>query len=144
MKLLGQTMARGVLATAAMSLFMLATRRLHLLGEPPPRKLSKRFLQSLGVGPKPAATSMLTTLSHTGFGAAAALPLPALLRRCRTKPGRMAAGALYGAAVWAVMYQGVLPALNLMPRPARDRPGRPTSMLLAHLIYGATLAALVD
>ena len=137
-------MGAGTLATGAMSLFMLAAHRLRLLGDPPPRKLSRRFLRRWGLGPPPAATTAVTAFSHAGFGAAAALPLPALLRRCRTTPGRIAAGALYGAAVWAVMYQGVLPALNLMPRPARDRPGRPTSMLLAHLIYGATLAALVD
>ena len=50
--------------------------------------------------------------------------------------------ALFGIAVWAVSYAGWVPKLGLMQPPSRDRPGRPTAMILAHLVYGATLGAL--
>jgi hypothetical protein len=52
------------------------------------------------------------------------------------------AGALYGLLVWAGAYKLSLPWLGLMPRPERDRPGRPATMILAHLVYGATLGAM--
>ena len=31
--------------------------------------------------------------------------------------------------------------MRLMPMPQDDRPGRPTSMVIAHWVYGASLAA---
>jgi hypothetical protein len=37
-----------------------------------------------------------------------------------------------------------LPALGLMPPPRRDRPGRPTAMIVAHLVYGTVLGSLAD
>jgi len=40
-------------------------------------------------------------------------------------------------------YMGGLPALGIMPRADRDRPGRPQSMALAHIVYGGVLAALL-
>jgi NAD(P)-dependent dehydrogenase (short-subunit alcohol dehydrogenase family) len=60
-------------------------------------------------------------------------------------PGRFktpGSGLLYGLGVWAVNYAGILPALGLMPPARHDRLGRPTSMLAAHLVFGAALAAV--
>lgn len=51
-------------------------------------------------------------------------------------------GASFGLAVWASNYAGWLPKAGLMPKPRHDRPGRPTSMIAAHVAYGATLAAV--
>ena len=45
-------------------------------------------------------------------------------------------------SVWIASYVGWVPAAGLMPRPSRDRPGRPTSMVLAHWIFGGTLGFL--
>jgi hypothetical protein len=139
---MGRVAMRGTLATGAMSLFMWAAWRSHLLGSPPPRKLTERFLRLWTPAPHSASVFSLTGLSHVGFGVLAAIPFSYLASRFRTKAARIAAGGVYGGAVWAAMYQGALPALELMPKPRRDRPGRPTSMLIAHLIYGGTLGAL--
>lgn len=53
------------------------------------------------------------------------------------------AGVVFGTAIGAVSYAGWVSALGIMPRPHNDRPGRQPSMLLAHWVYGATLAKLV-
>ena len=54
----------------------------------------------------------------------------------------MARGVLFGTALWASAYVGLLPAIGLMPPPERDERRRPASMLIAHWIYGAALALL--
>jgi hypothetical protein len=127
-----------------MSLFMLAARRAHWLGSPPPKKLTDRFLRHVGTSRRPWSSWPMTALNHAAFGAAAGIPFALSSGRIGTAAGRTIVGGIYGATVWAGMYQGVLPALGLMPRPRWDRPGRPTSMAIAHLIYGAVLGAAVD
>jgi NAD(P)-dependent dehydrogenase (short-subunit alcohol dehydrogenase family) len=129
--------AAGIVATAAMSAVMLGARRLGLLGEPPPRRLTRRVLSPLGLlGPRGRALDVTALAAHFAYGAAlgGVFALP---------PGRStrARGLLYGAGVWAANYAVALPALGLMPPARRDRPGRPTSMIAAHLVYGAALAA---
>ena len=51
-------------------------------------------------------------------------------------------GTLYGAVIWTTMYGYLLPRLGLMPRPEHDRPHRPPTMGVAHLIYGGVLGAI--
>jgi len=138
---LGRGAVAGTFATGVMSLFMLAARQANWLGKPPPKKLTDQFLRTLGHSRRHWSSWPLTTLNHAAFGAAAGIPFALMARRLRTTTGRALAGSVYGALVWAAMYQGVLPALDLMPQPRWDRPGRPTAMILAHLIYGAALGA---
>jgi len=138
---MGKGALAGALATGVMSLFMLAARRANWLGKPPPQKLTERFLRGLGHRPRRATSGPLTALNHAAFGAAAGIPFALAAARLRTTGGRTLAGSVYGALVWSVMYQGLLPALDLMPEPRRDRPGRPSAMVVAHLVYGAVLGA---
>jgi hypothetical protein len=53
------------------------------------------------------------------------------------------AGLAFGTAVWAVSYAGWVPAFGIMPAPQDDRPGRPTSMVVAHWVFGGVLAKIV-
>jgi hypothetical protein len=134
----------GGLATGLMSAVMFAAKAAGLMGEMPPKKITTRLLGLAGRRPRSDATEgALASLAHIGFGAAGGslfamlepgrrLPLPPLLT-----------GMLFGAGIWLVSYRGWVPALGIMPPPERDRPGRPESMLLAHLAYGAALGALV-
>jgi hypothetical protein len=125
----------GLAATATMSLLMLAAHRSGLLGEPPPRRLTRRLLSRLGpVSPRGRSLDAAATLAHFSFGAAMGVLFG-------LAPGRPSAsrGMLFGLGVWAVNYAGILPRLRLMPKARRDRPGRPASMIAAHLVYGATL-----
>lgn len=124
--------AAGLLATGAMSLLMLAEKRLGLLGEPPPRRLTRKLL-----GLPPSDTlDVAAIVAHWGFGAAMGSTFALLPSQARAPGG----GALFGLAVWAANYAGWLPATGLMPWPSKDRPGRPASMALSHLAYGGALA----
>jgi hypothetical protein len=45
----------------------------------------------------------------------------------------------FALAVWAVSYSGWIPALDIMRPPGKDRPGRPTAMIVSHLVFGVVL-----
>src|SRR5687768_3494177 len=78
--------------------------------------------------PPRAALDPLSLVLHLGFGAAAGALRAALAPR--------SSGVAFGLGVWAASYAGWAPALGLMPPPTRDRPGRPATMIIAHVIYG--------
>lgn len=127
--------AAGVAATAAMSLLMLGAKKLGALGEPPPRRIVRRLLGPRA--PRGASLDVAALAAHVAFGAGMGALFATLPPRARSQGG----GLLFGAGVWAVNYAGVLPKAGLMPPAGRDRVGRPSSMIAAHLVYGAALAA---
>jgi hypothetical protein len=112
-----------------------------VLGEPPPMKLTRRLARRIGLRePKGAELVAASALAHVGFGALAGVMFAALpYRQRRSRP----AGAAFGALVWALSYAGWIPKLALMQPPSRDRPGRPTAMIAAHVIYGLTTATVL-
>ncbi|MBA2316489.1 MAG: Fic family protein [Euzebyales bacterium] len=131
-------------ATVVMSAFMWAAQRLGVMGEQPPRRITRGTLRRGGVRPRDGDTERaLSSAAHLGFGATSgalyAVVAPRTLRGWR----RLGLGVGYGLTVWAVGYKGLLPAARLMPEPEHDRPGRPTAMIAAHVVYGAALAALL-
>lgn len=145
-------MAGGVIATAAMSALMLGAQKAGLMGQMPPTKITNSMLGALGIRrktPEPAKKA-LAVLTHFAFGGACGALFGAASavahERSRSSPlardPRLAtlAGVLYGSAIWATSYAGWVPAFGIMPRPENDRPGRPTSMVLAHWVFGAVLA----
>jgi NAD(P)-dependent dehydrogenase (short-subunit alcohol dehydrogenase family) len=75
--------------------------------------------------------------AHFGFGASVGGVYGLLPVRAHSPLG----GSVLGLMVWALNYAGWLPRARLMPRPSHDRPGRPTTMVLAHLVFGRALAA---
>lgn len=128
----------GLVATGVMSLVMLGAKRLGALGEPPPRRLTRRILSPLGARPRTARLNAMALVAHAAFGAGTGGAFALLPGRYKTQ----GSGRLFGLGVWAAMYGGLLPRLGLMPPVRRDRPGRPSAMAVAHLAYGATLAAV--
>lgn len=155
---IGRGAAAGIAATAVMSATMLLSQRLGLLGRMPPRKISDHVLGAVGLRhktPEPMKKAF-ATVNHFAFGAVCGALFSAgkhVVRRAlrgRTGSGaagdaRLAraatvgAGLAFGTLVWTVSYVGWVPAFGIMPIPSRDRPGRPTSMVLAHWVYGAVL-----
>jgi len=128
----------GVAATAVMSLAMWGARKAHALGEPPPRRLVRRLLAPLGPArPTGPALDVAAWLAHLSFGGAMGSLFALLPQRAKSRGG----GMLFGFGVWAVNYAGILPRVGLHPPVRQDRPGRPSSMIAAHLVYGAALAA---
>lgn len=127
----------GILATGVMSLVMLAGKRVGALGEPPPRRITRRLSSPLGpLRPRGRALDVTALGAHLGFGAAMGFVYALLPARAQTRLG----GGVYGLAVWAANYAGWLPGVGLMPEPSRDRPGRPSVMIAAHWVFGRSLA----
>lgn len=129
-----------MIATGTMTVELATARATGLLGEPPPKKLTRRVLTLAGHRPRGAALGLATAAAHVGYGAAAGAVFAVLPRPLRSVAG----GAVFGVLVWAVSYMGWIPKLGLMRRPSRDRAGRPTAMVLAHVVYGATLGAAFE
>ncbi|HEX6324221.1 MAG TPA: hypothetical protein VFZ36_10890, partial [Vicinamibacterales bacterium] len=80
--------------------------------------------------------------AHAAFGAGAGVLFGAM--RGLLPRNAVAAGALYGAGVWAAMYPLALPLAGLYPKPDDDTEPRAWTIGLAHLVYGVTLAEAFD
>ncbi|GAA3446187.1 DUF6789 family protein [Planomonospora venezuelensis] len=129
----------GVVATAAMSVVMVAGDRAGLMRDQPPKRIIRAFLPGGRHRPEPGE-GVLAAVAHVGFGAACGA-LFGLLARGRRPP--VPAGVGYGLAIWLAGYQGWVPALGVLPPISRDRPGRVAVMGAGHVVYGAALAAAV-
>ena len=140
----------GVVATAVMSVPMLAADKAGLMPEPPPEKITEDALSAAGVDPAErteAQENAAATVMHFAFGAGCgalfALGRRRLLDDRGHRTGRSGSPALlgvpYGLAIWVVSYKGWVPALGILPPPERDRPGRVRTMIGAHVVYGAVL-----
>lgn len=135
--------AAGAAATAPMSLLMWGAQRAGLLGEAPPRTITDESLETADVDPPEPARKGMTALNHLGFGVVAGIPFALVHRLLPERLAGVPAGAAYGVGVWASAYLGWVPALGIMPPADRDRPGRPATMVAAHLVYGAVLGVVV-
>lgn len=128
----------GTVATAAMSAVMLAFR--DRMGEQPPDAIVTSAADAVGVDPTETEADALASLAHLGFGLATGAGY-ALLPRYLPPPVRGVAVAL---AVWAVSYQGWVPAVGILPPASRDKPGRTEVMVGAHVVFGAVLGVVED
>jgi hypothetical protein len=142
--------AAGVIATVSMSAVMFAFQRSGMLGRMPPRIIVERGLQTARMRGRlsRAARKTASAVAHLGFGASQGAIYACLLERgpqLLKLPAPRGASSLtavpYATLVWATSYAGWIPALGIMPPPSRDRPGRPTSMLVSHVVFGVALAA---
>lgn len=133
-----------------MTVAMAGLQRVGLLGRMPPLLLVHRTLRRLGSRGRKSSTMhrVAAVAGHFAYGGGAGLVFEvarsaARVRRSRpaSRAALLASGAAYGGLLWASSYLGWGPRLGLMPHPRRDRPARPTSMVLAHVIYGVTLSA---
>lgn len=131
----------GLVATATMSTAMLAARRMGFLGEPPPRRMTNAVLDAVRQEGSPGwLRNGVATVGHFAFGAVLGAGFSLIHRRYPEPYGLLPRGLTVASLVWFVSYEGWVPALGLMPPARRDRPGRPATMLVAHWVYGATLA----
>lgn len=133
----------GVVGTTTMSAAMLAAKRAGLVGRLPPERITQRaFFKGLRRRHK-RTKNVTATLLHFAFGAVGGAGFGVLQQYLPRAVPRPLAGIAYGTMIWLVSYGGWIPALRLMPPVHRDRPDRPVVMVLAHWIYGATMATVV-
>lgn len=125
---------RGVVATTAMSAVLAAAGVTGFVDRQPPRVIVEKLLPGLSG----SAVNFTAGLAHVAYGASAGVAYSALVPRRWQNRGT---GLAYGAALWAVGYEGWLPALGVLPPAHRDSPGRAVAVLSAHLVYGWRLGS---
>jgi hypothetical protein len=132
----------GFVATLPLTAVMFGAQRLGLLGRLPPSKITRHFLHRLGARPDSEFASVLTALNHLAFGAGAGALYGAVAPRTSVPVGAVP-GIGYGLGVWLASYQGWVPMAGIMPPASRDhRLGRPSTMAIAHVVFGAVLGML--
>jgi len=137
--------AAGLAATLPMTVVMEAVNRALPRREPlPPRMVTVRAAEKAGVARHldEAERVGATAVAHFAFGAA----MGGLygLTKSRIPHHSVLAGTVFGVAVYAANYAGLLPALGLL-RPATQYPARRNVLLIAsHLVWGATAGVLVE
>ena len=135
----------GLIATLPMTLFLIDQhRRLPPLQRYrlPPRVITDQAARRVGIR-APASESgkrARALAAHFTFGALCGLFFPAWGRNLNGVRS-VAAGAYYGLGIWALSYLGWVPAMGLMAPATRQPVERNAMMIVAHLIWGATLAA---
>jgi hypothetical protein len=132
--------AGGLAGTAAHTAVMVAARSLGLGGKLPPKAITDRVLDRLGLRPREETRVALAVANHIGFGVGTGALFGAFAPRSRAKS--IAAGTAYGLAVWLASYAGWAPTIGALPHARRDRPDRQVMMIVAHAAFGAVLGAV--
>jgi hypothetical protein len=138
--------AAGVAATVPMTAAMIAMHRqlpAHQRYPLPPRRVTMNLASALGLRKemnKPQRDAA-TVAAHFGYGSAMGGIFGLLADK--TPAPRVATGIGWGLFVWAASYLGLLPALDLHEPATRHPTKRNILMIVAHVIWGATLGALL-
>ena len=134
----------GGIATAAMSALMLAAQKLGLMGKQPPEAITEAALDAGGAHNRDEETeNVLASVLHFAFGMGMGVLFGLLRRRLPHDVPATVDGIVFASFVWVSSYEGWVPALGILPAASEDRPGRPQSMYLAHVVYGAVLGGFV-
>ncbi len=137
----------GFVATGPMTLFMLVTQRFLPKGQRyalPPEIITRELARRAHVRRHMNKGQVLaaTLVSHFGYGAAMGMfysllgkkvPLPAAAK-----------GLLFGLAVWAGSYLGLLPLLGMAESGQKEPQRRNLMMIAAHVVWGATMGVAAD
>lgn len=110
----------------------------------PPHQITQNAAAAAGVDlARDADTHDATTLAaHFGYGASAGSLYAPFAGSTRLPP--VAEGMLYGMLVWGGSYLGILPGAGLYRSAKEESAGRNALMISAHLVWGASLALLVN
>ena len=132
----------GLAATVPMTVVIGAGRAAGLLHTPPPVEITENVAEQAGEEPDPcsAAFQVGWLSAHLGYGAVCG-SVYALMRPLLPRSD-IAAGLLFGGAVWSVSYMSLMPALNLYPPAKVDSRWRQAVMIAAHAAFGTSLASI--
>ncbi|WP_165423640.1 DUF1440 domain-containing protein [Ktedonosporobacter rubrisoli] len=149
----GQALINGALAgfvaTIPMTIFMLTTQRFLPHGqryELPPEIITKDLARRADVEQHMDKGQILgaTTLSHFGYGAAMGALYGLLTKRASSPLVGTLRGVLFGLGVWVASYLGLLPLLRMAASGHREPGQRNLMMIVAHIVWGATLGLATD
>jgi hypothetical protein len=134
--------ARGALAGGAATVAKSAVQFPTAVAagrRPPPHEITRRLHLGFGRRPDPPTVLMKGLALHLAFGTACgALYATFAPRRLRELTATAYAGLLYAGS-----YRGLLPAMRLHPHSGKDDTSRQVGNLVAHLVYGVTLAEML-
>ncbi|MBP2372064.1 hypothetical protein JOF36_007837 [Pseudonocardia parietis] len=103
-----------------------------------PPTLIVRTALAGGPAHKLAGEDVLAIMAHLGYGTSCGA-LFALLSRRGLRPSP-AVGVGYGLLLWLISYAAWVPAMRAIPLPQHDCPGRQSTLIGAHVVYGVVLA----
>lgn len=135
----------GLAATGTMTGAMFAEKEMGVLQRVAPKTITARAAQKVGLAGETMVEGAFTPTwlaAHLGYGTSCGIVF-SLIRPVLPRNGILA-GALYGVALWAISYLGIMPALGLYPYPTRTSTGQTVGMIAAHEVYGVTLAQIND
>ena len=118
-----------------MSVVVVMSERSGIMRGQPPRMIVDRLLPTLDE----RTATVVTALSHFGYGLVAGGGAGVLLPRAG---GRTTGGVVFGLALWAAGYEGWVPLIGALPPAHRDDPRRAITMILGHVVFGATFGVL--
>lgn len=135
----------GLTATAPMTLAMAAMHRALPDTEQyplPPRQIVENASDQFGFENEldEAAETVLTFISHFGYGGAAGAVYAETLNTLDIEPNAVN-GTVFGLAVWTASYLGLLPAAGLLSSATEHPARRNALMIAAHVVWGAALGA---
>jgi hypothetical protein len=135
-----------MVATCAHSAVMWLGQRLAQFRQPP-QVIVDSAAAAISSNDRSAGTVRqrrgLALASHFVFGAGTGIVFAILRRRVGPAQTSMAMGVSYGLAVYTMSYAGMLPAVGILPPPARDDRARQAALIGAHVAFGAALGRLV-
>ena len=141
-----ETLARGALAglaaTVPMTAVIGAGHAAGLIGTAPPVEISENVAEQAGENPDRQSPEFQVAwlAAHIGYGAACGVIFAAI--RPVLPRSDLAAGLLFGTAVWGVSYISLMPSLNLYPSAEDDSNQRQVVMISAHAVFGTALATV--
>ena len=138
MKTIGRGLWSGVIATGAMTLSMFYMhRKLPERERSPlaPAILTNHLLRNVA---RADERENLTLISHFGYGASFGLLFSWLGSMLKAPP--LVRGNLFGMGVWSASYLGWIPAFGFRPSAFNTPWRRNAMMILAHLVWGASMA----
>lgn len=130
----------GLIAACLMTPVIAGGRALRLLRTPPPAQITANLAERAGVDPEEdhVAFHLVWLAAHGGYGVACGAGYVAV--RPILPRSTPLAGLIYGGVIWGASYFALMPALGLYPWPEDDRKSRLGVMVLAHAVFGVSLA----
>ncbi len=126
----------------------------------PPERITMNVARAVGIREHFAdegARLGATLIAHFGYAAATGAVYALLKQKSAAAPASDLAardsvafispaldGALYGVAVWTVSYLGFVPASGLLTAATKHPAERNATMIVSHVVWGATLGATFD
>ena len=137
----------GALATTAMTGVMKAgqwTGFYHL--DIAPKEITEVALDKAGLRQQMSEGEEigLTAINHWAYGMGGGAVFGLLRRRLDPPLPGAIQGIIFALGIWVISYMGWVPAVGLMPAVWNQRPDRALELLLAHVVYGATLGFTFD